>query len=199
MWEVMGLSESVHGYLWRSESHKSGANINHRRLAIEGELAVKLLSTAGEDVSQWEVEYEPIIEAHILGMDGPPEDNEGRRGLELIGTNCIHVGVVHCSQRKMGLVEDIPLQSPMEVRIGGAKVESVTLTELEIEKVYGPVATLSWLLRKLRAEGNGEEKLLKSGATVICSTPGGLYPVAPGERVDVEFEGLKTTCTATTV
>ena len=38
--------------------------------------------------------YEPCVEIHMMGMDGPDEDNRGRRGLELIGTNCIHAGVV---------------------------------------------------------------------------------------------------------
>lgn len=195
--EIMGLSESVHGYLWDSESYKDGSAIDYRRLAIEGELGVKLVSTYGDDVSQWEVEFKPIIEIHTLGMDGPPEDNQGRRGLELIGTNCIHAGVVHCSKTKRCLVGEIPLSIPMNLFIGGDQIEQVKLTELEIDNMYGPVATISWLLRTLRAEGNGEEELLKSGSILICSTPGGLYPVLPGVEVRVEFAGLETTCTAT--
>ena len=195
--EVMGLSESVHGYLWDSEIFENGSDIDHRRLAIEAELGVKLLSTQNSDVSTWEVEFEPIIEIHMLGMDGPPEDNRGRRGLELIGTNCIHAGVVHCNETKRCLVGEIPLNIPMTLFIDGGLIEQVELTELEIEKVYGPVATISWLLQKLQVEGHGEDKLLKSGSTIICSTPGGLYPVPPGLKVNVEFAGLKTSCTAT--
>ena len=196
--KVMGLSESVHGYLWDSESYKNGCAIDHRRLAIEAELGVKLLSTDANDISQWKVEYEPIIEVHMLGMDGPAEDNRGRRGLELIGTNCIHAGVVHCSETKRCFVGEIPLNIPMTLFIGGRHIEQVRLTELEIENVYGPVATISWLLRTLRSEGNGEDKLLKSGSIVICSTPGDLHPVMPGVEVKVEFAGLETTCKATT-
>ncbi len=195
--EIMGLSESVHGYLWDSESFKNGSKIDYRRLAIEAELGVKLLSVDHDDVSKWEVEFEPIIEIHMLGMDGPPEDNQGRRGLELIGTNCIHAGVVHCDETKRCSVGEIPLHIPMTLRIGGDLIEQVTLTELKIENIYGPVGTISWLLRKLQAEGHGEDDLLKSGATIICSTPGGLYPVPPGLKVNVEFSGLETTCTAT--
>ena len=195
--EIMGLTESVHGYLWDSESYQHGDAIDYRRLGIEGELGVRLLSTTGDDVSQWEVEFEPIIEIHMMGMDGPPEDNQGRRGLELIGTNCIHAGVVHCSETQRCLVGDIPLDIPMTVHIDGNHIESVRLTELEIDGVYGPVATISWLLRTLRAEGNGEEGLLGAGTVLICSTPGGLYPVLPGGEVKVEFAGLETICTAT--
>ncbi len=194
----MGLSESVHGYLWDSESHKDGSEVDYRRLAIEAELGVKLLSTDSDDVSRWEVEFEPIIEIHMLGMDGPPQDNQGRRGLELIGTNCIHAGVVHCNETKRCLIGEIPLNVPMTLIIGGSQIEQVKLTELKVENVYGPVATISWLLRKLRLENHGEDKLLKSGAIIICSTPGGLYPVPPGHEVKVEFASLKTTCTAST-
>lgn len=195
--KIMGLSESVHGYLWESESHRDGATIDHRRLGIEGELAVTLLSADGDDVAQWEVAFEPIIELHMIGMDGPAEDNEGRRGYELIGTNCIHSGVVHCPGTKRCLIGEIPLDAPMSVYIGGDQIEQVTLTELEIDGVFGPVGTIAWLLQTLRAEGNGDEALLSEGAVLICSTPGGLYPVPPATEVRVEFAGLVTTCSAT--
>ena len=84
----------MHGYLWDTEQHPTGATIDHRRLGIEGELAVELVEVQGDDVAQWVVAYEPCVEIHMMGMDGPDEDNNGRRGLELIGTNCIHAGVV---------------------------------------------------------------------------------------------------------
>ena len=100
----MGLTESVHGYLWNTESHENGSKVDYRRLGIEGELGVRLISACGDDVSMWEVEFEPIIEIHMLGWDGPSEDDQGRRGLELIGTNCIHAGVVHCNEKKKMLI-----------------------------------------------------------------------------------------------
>lgn len=56
-----------------------------------------LLSTESDDVAQWEVEYEPIIEVHSMGMDGP---ENGLRGLQLIGTNCIHAGVVRAREEE---------------------------------------------------------------------------------------------------
>lgn len=194
--KAMGLEESVHGYLWDSESFENHATVDHRRLAIEGELGVKLLAVDSADVSEWEVEFEPIIETHILGMDGPPEDDQGRRGLELIGTNCFHTGVVHCSETIRCLVGEIPLTEPMSVEIDGVRIEEVTLTELEIGGRFGPVATISWLLQKLAAEGYGDEKLLRPGTSLICSTPGGLHPVARGGQVKVEFAGLQVACSA---
>lgn len=199
---VMGLSESVHGYLWDTEAYPSGATIDQRRLGIEGELAVTLLSSDGDDVSLWEVAYQPIIEIHMMGLDassmfdGPAADNNGRRGLELIGTNCIHAGVVYCPATKRCLLRDVPLDSLMTVHIGGKQIEQVTLMELAIDGVYGPVGTISWLLRTLRAEGHGDHALVGDGTVLLCSTPGGLYPVPPGVDVRVDFDGLTTTCVA---
>ena len=194
--KVMGLTESVHGYLWDTEAYPSGATIDHRRLGIEGELAVTLLSTDDEDVSQWEVAYEPIIEIHMMGMDGPAADDQGRRGLELIGTNCIHAGVVHCPSTKRCLLGEVPIDSPMTVHIGAELIEEVSLTELQVDGVYGPVGTIGWLLRTLRAEGNGDEALIGDGTVLLCSTPGGLYAVPRKVGVSVAFEGLVTTCVA---
>ena len=194
--KVMGLTESVHGYLWDGEQHPNGATVDYRRLGIEGELGVRLVATPGTDVARWEVEYEPIIELHAMGMDGPPADNAGRRGLELIGTNCVHVGVVHCGEHKRCRLGEIPLEIPMRVTIGDEVIEMVTLRELEIDEVYGPAGTVGWLARTLEAEHNGEAALLRDGMTLICSTPGGLYPVPPSAGVRVDFDAMTTTCIA---
>jgi hypothetical protein len=192
----MGLKESVHGYLWHTEAHPNGAEVDHQRLGIEGELAVTILSSGSDDVAEWEVNYEPIIELHMIGMDGPAADDSGRRGLELIGTNCIHAGVVHCDDKKRALLGKVPLDSMMTVHIGGDLVEQVTLAELKVDGVHGPVGTIRWLLRTLKSEDNGDAELIKDGTVLICSTPGGLYPVPPGVDVKVEFEGMTTTCIA---
>ena len=193
---IMGLKESVHGYLWDSESYKTGTVIDHRRLAIEGELGIKLLSAESDDVSEWEVELEPIIEIHMAGMDGPKEDDLGRRGLELIGTNCIHAGVVHSANTKRCFIGEISLDELMTVSLAKKKIEQVTLSELKVGNMLGPVATISWLLKTLKSEGNKEEALLRAGAFVICSTPGALHLVPPTSEVRVEFSGLETVCTA---
>ena len=196
---TMGLSESVHGYLWDTETYSSGASVDHRRLGIEGELGITIESAESEDVAEWEVAFEPIIELHMMGMapsvmwDGPDADANGRRGFELIGTNCIHAGVIHCAEKKHCLLGDVPLDALMKVHIGGAQIEQVTLMELQVDNVYGPVGTVSWLMRTLREEGNGEEATVGKGTVLICSTPGGLYPVPPSTEVHVEFEGLTTT------
>ena len=64
----LGLKESVHGYLWDSEQHQSGCVLSSRKfygIAIEGELAVRLLSMPSlTSPGDWDVEYFPTIELH---------------------------------------------------------------------------------------------------------------------------------------
>ena len=105
---------------------------------------------------------------------------------------------MHSTNTKRCLIGEISLNEVMTVSVGKEKVEQVTLSELRVGDMLGPVATLSWLLKKLKSEGNKEEALLRKGAFVICSTPGALHLVPPGSRVRVEFSGLETSCTATT-
>ena len=112
----------------------------------------------------------------------------------------------------------------MVVHIAGQEIEQVALTELQVDggkpqscqclkagpiksrleassrcwaTVFGPVATVGWLRETLAAEGHGDEALLKPGAVVICSTPGGLcalhiydtYPAQPS-LPDDQIDGV---------
>ena len=200
--KIMGLDESVHGYLWDTESFANSSIVDSRRLGIEGELMITILSTVDQNPRNWEISYEPIIELHIMGAstssmwDGPVSDDEGKRGLELIGTNCVHTGVVRCNKSNKCRLDEIPLDAVMSVSLDHDEVEKVTLRELEIGSSQGPVATLSWLLQTLKKEGNGEEGLIRDGAQILCSTPGTLRRVLPGQMVTATFLGLETFCYA---
>ena len=200
--KIMGLDESVHGYLWDTESFANSSIVDSRRLGIEGELMITILSTVDQNPRNWEISYEPIIELHIMGAstssmwDGPVSDDEGKRGLELIGTNCVHTGVVRCNKSNKCRLDEIPLDAVMSVSLDHDEVEKVTLRELEIGSSQGPVATLSWLLQTLKKEGNGEEGLIRDGAQILCSTPGALRRVLPGQMVTATFLGLETFCYA---
>ena len=101
--KIMGLDESFHGYLWNTESFANSSIVDSRRIGLEGELVITILSTVDQNPKNWEISYEPIVELHIMGAstssmwDGSVSDDEGKRGLELIGTNCVHTGVVRCN------------------------------------------------------------------------------------------------------
>ena len=199
---IMGLDESVHGYLWDTESFANSSIVDSRRLGIEGELMITILSTIEQNPRNWEISYEPIIELHIMGAstlsmwDGPVSDDEGKRGLELIGTNCVHTGVVRCNKSNKCRLDEIPLDAVMSVSLDHDEVEKVTLRELEIGSSQGPVATVSWLLQTLKKEGNGEEGIIRDGAQILCSTPGALHRVLPGQMVTATFLDLETSCHA---
>ena len=151
---------------------------------------ITILSTVDQNPRNWEISYEPIVELHIMGAstssmwDGPVSDDEGKRGLELIGTNCVHTGVVRCNKSNKCRLDEIPLDAVMSVSLDHDEVEKVTLRELEIGSSQGPVATLSWLLQTLKKEGNGEEGVIRDGAHILCSTPGALHQVLPGTDGD---------------
>ena len=187
---TLGIKESVHGYLWRHEQMKSGAVLSEsrfRRLGIEGELCVRLISTQGP-VAEWLVDYEPIIELHHFVFDGPPET----RAYELIARNALHCGVVHASGRRRCRLGDIPLDRPIVVTIDGHVVEAPVLRDLELVGLRGPVATITWLIERLRAEQNGEQ--LKPGNFILTATPGNVIPLEAGSRLDVDFMGLRASC-----
>ena len=200
--KIMGLDQSVHGYLWNTESFANSSIVDSRRLGIEGELMITILSTVDQNPGNWEISYEPIIELHIMGApnssmwNGPVSDDEGKRGLELIGTNCVHTGVVRCNQSNKCRLDEIPLDTVMSVSLDHDEVEKVTLRELEIGSAQGPVATISWLLQTLKKEGNGEEGVIRDGAQILCSTPGALHRVLPGQMVTSTFVDLETSCYA---
>ena len=163
---------------------------------------ITILSNIDQNPRNWEISYEPIIELHIMGAstlsmwDGPVSDDEGKRGLELIGTNCVHTGVVRCNQSKKCRLDEIPLGAVMKVSLNQDEAEKVTLRELKIGGSQGPLATISWLLQTLRKEGNGEEGLIRDGAKILCSTPGALHRVLPGQMVTAAFLDLETSCYA---
>ncbi len=200
--KIMGLDESVHGYLWDTESFANTSIVDSRRLGIEGELMITILSTIDQNPRNWEISYEPIIELHIMGApnssmwDGPVYDDEGKRGLELIGTNCVHAGVVRCTQNIKCRLDEIPLDAVMTVFLNQDQIERVTLRELKIGDSQGPLATLSWLLQTLKREGNGEEGLIGDGTQILCSTPGALHRVLPRQMVTATFLDLETSCYA---
>eukprot|EP00931_Biecheleriopsis_adriatica_P089203 TRINITY_DN63371_c0_g1_i1.p1 TRINITY_DN63371_c0_g1~~TRINITY_DN63371_c0_g1_i1.p1 ORF type:complete len:286 (-),score=27.20 TRINITY_DN63371_c0_g1_i1:77-934(-) len=192
--EALGIAESVHGYLWEGEQLDTGAQLHasrYRRLGIEGELGIWLLTTEGP-VATWLVEYEPIIELHHFCFDGPPE----QRAFELIARNAIHCGVVHANARKRCRLGDVPLDVPIVVTIDDEVVESPVLSQLELEGLLGPLATVTWLHERLQDEGNDEE--LKAGDFVLTATPGNVIPLDAGSRLDVEFMGLHARCTVFT-
>lgn len=187
---ALGMKDSIHGYLWDSEQYRNNAVLydsQFRRLGIEGELGVWLLSTEGPP-SQWLVEYEPIIELHHFTFDDKPD----YRAFELVARNGIHAGVVHGNGRKRCRLIDIPLTEPLTVSIDGCVRETPILRNLVLADLCGPLATIKWLSQQLSREAKGEK--LGVGHLILTATPGNIIPLNVSSNVEVKYMGLHARC-----
>lgn len=195
--ERLGLTsvEAIRGLLWSSEQIRPDPvgvvavnESSFRRLAIEGELAVTLISTDSSDVSDWVVDLEAIIELHHSALDGPPRV----RAAEIICKNGIHAGVVRGRNVRRTRLGDVSLTSPLVTTIDGRQIDCAAgLSSLEINGIRGPVGTVSWLRSQPGVS-------LGPGLTILTATPGNL--VAVGEEsgniglLKAQFEDLVAEC-----
>jgi len=187
--QTLGINESVIGNLWAKEQYPDESTVlldDFHGAAIEGELAVRVLSTDGP-VSGWRVAYTPIIELHHAEFVGPAE----HRAVELISRNCIHAGVVgDWEDAPECTLCEIPLDVPLKVSFNGRLLEEPVLENLQMGGLQGPVATVSWLVEKLERLG----KTIMVGEVILTSTPGDLIPVREALEISVEFGGRVVRC-----
>ena len=108
------------------------------------------------------------------------------RAAELISRNCIHAGVVHSVARRRCLLKEIPLDAPIEVYINNNEMECPTLRKLELDGLFGPLATISWLAKHL----SSQKEKLQPGDLVLAATPGSLIPVHSQSDICVKFDTL---------
>ena len=206
---ALGIDGPIYGRLWGCEQYVSGEGEARTRLstgsfhglAIEGELAIRLVDSSDPEPENWIVDFFPVIELHHAHFDCDPSVRPG----ELIAKNGIHAGVVRSSQAPCPAgdggppppsaassnrcrLSQIPLDIPIIVTIKGAVhtewEERALLADLVIDGKLGPVATVSWLAKQLLAEAataasldEGVMTTLRPGAVVLTATPGSLVPV----------------------
>ena len=68
---------------------------------------------------------------------GKLDGNRHAKAAEIVARNCIHAGVVHSGQSKRCKLKDIPLRTPIQVKIGGDVRESPVLLDLVLEGKKG--------------------------------------------------------------
>jgi len=182
MQEQLGLDRPVFGHVWESELHPSGivlSSANFENLAIEGEFAVRL----AEDVATVEsLRSAPgmfaaafvVIELHNYVFRGSTVN----RAVELVANNAIHAGVVLS-------VEETPLSNPNGLLAGNLRVlrGSELLGEAAGRELDGgPLAGMVQLVEHLAKYG----KKLRRGQIVLTGSPLPLWPVAAGDRIEVQ-------------
>jgi 2-keto-4-pentenoate hydratase len=170
----LGIGEPVFGHLFEGEAHRSGVSLDVASfdgLAIEGEFAFRLAEDFRDERSIGAAFA--VIELHNYVLRSP----DGGRGEELIANNAMHAGVVlpadeiRCDEPEAlaaGTISVIRNGSALGTANGGALPG-------------GPRAALAWLAVRLKDFG----KMLRRGHIVLTGSPLPLYPVAPGDRVEV--------------
>lgn len=188
----LGLDQPVFGHLYETELHRSGVALDSQRfdgLAIEGEFAVRL----AEDVPdpEW-LRARPdraiaaafaVIELHNYVFRNPV-----RTAQELIGNNAMHAGVVLPLQEPPVPDPDALLDEPISVRKNGKMLGTSTGRALPA----GPLGSIIRLAEHLKLFGRS----LRRGQIVLTGSPLPLYPVAPGDRMEVMCKRLGGVITA---
>lgn len=174
-----GMRGPIRGRLYAGEILGDGALLApgaFANLAIEGEMALEIGADGGIAAAF------PIVELHHFVFRAP------RKTLpELVANNGLQGGVVLPDARWRRSRAELEALKTLAVRINGKPVESGALWPLP----GGPEASLAWLTAHLAESGRAPEP----GQIVLAGTPLGLYPVLPGDRVEVLLDGaVAVTC-----
>ena len=183
----LGLDQPVFGHLYAGEIRASGVALDASQfdgLAIEGEFAFRI----GEDIPDrtWLLANADraiascmaIIELHNSVLRAPAP----MRAAELVANNAIHAGIVVPDEAGTALDPELLADEPIAVIKNGEVLGSATGRSLP----GGPLASLALLVERLCEFG----KRVERGHLVLTGSPLPLYPVAPGDHIEVRCERL---------
>jgi 2-keto-4-pentenoate hydratase len=186
--EQLGITEPIFGRLFDTGCHYSDARLSsarYARLAVEGELAVRLsrdlpASALAEEACADAVEdMFPVIELHHFELCSPRPNSS-----ELIASNGMHAGLVLATEqgRKAGRWRE-PAGLTIRIDATGGVIE-------ESSSSSRPLASLRWLASRLAEAGL---RLLR-GQVVLTGSPMRLFPVTPDSRIVVDAGPLGRSC-----
>jgi 2-keto-4-pentenoate hydratase len=175
------MERALFGHIFGSEVHHSGATLDPRafaKLAIEGEFAVRLTQDIpGIDLlrqHQHDVfaSIFPVIELHNHVLRGADT------ALELIANNGLHAGVVLPAEPKTAVSNlDQILDEPIWVLKNGQMLGRATAGAVP----GGPFESVCQLVSHLALHGIR----LRKDQIILTGSPLALYPVEPGDRIEV--------------
>jgi len=182
----LGLQKPVFGHLFSTEVYGTGTALDPTRfeaLAVEGEFAVRI----SQDVpgSEWLRKHATqavssifaVIELHNYVFRSDPPTAQ-----ELIANNALHAGVVLPEEECPHKNPDDLLDEQFSVLRNGQKLGTATGHLLP----GGPTSSLIQLAEHLENFG----VRLRQGQIVLTGSPLPLYPVFPGDRVEVKCRHL---------
>ena len=174
----LGIAHPVIGHIFEGEIVASGSELNADHFdkpAIEGEFAVRIAAdvpdagSIAEHPTRYVETIFPVIELHNAAIRGQQSS-----AVELVSNNALQAGIVVP-------VHETPCQPlpacKLTVSINGVAQGSATTNPLE---------TLPELVERLAAVG----LRLQKGQIALTGSPLPLYPVAPGDAVLVEADGM---------
>ena len=174
----LGITEPVFGHLFAGETHRCGVSLDAARfdhLAIEGEFALRI----AEDAATVGVAF-AVIELHNYVFRAPA----AARAEELVAGNAMQAGIVlPPDEPRCGDPNELATESISVIR-NGVILGASTGGALP----GGPMASVTWLQARLRDFG----KTLQARQIVLTGSPLPLYPVAPGDRIEVRCGRLPT-------
>jgi 2-keto-4-pentenoate hydratase len=165
----LGIDEPVFGHLFSSEQHRSGVSLDSASfdgLAIEGEFAIRV---GGAGLT--------VIELHNYVFRAP----SSRHAEELIANNALQAGFILPSEETHFDPQALDAETITVIRNGG-----VLGTANGAALSGGPLASLNWLAARLKDFG----KALRPGHIILTGSPLPLYPVEPGDRLEVNCSRL---------
>jgi len=174
------MERALFGHVFASELHHSGATLDplaFAKLAIEGEFAVRLArDIPGVD---WLRQHKheaftsilPVIELHNYVLRGADA------ALELIANNGLHAGIVLPVEPMTLNNPDQLLDEPIWVLKNGQMLGRTTASAVP----GGPFESVCQLVSHLALHGIR----LKKGQIILTGSPLALYPVEPGDRIEV--------------
>ena len=181
----LGINEPIFGRLFDTGCYPAGSRLSHShfaRLAIEGELAVRLSrDLPGQPLSDDEYVQAiesifPVIELHHFVV---PKGGLTPSGL--IVSNGMHAGLV-LAQRETPCSGLLPTVDELTVSVDEVCIGSTT----EPWTMGSPAATLRWLSERL---GEWGERLAR-GQIILTGSALPLFPVEPDSQVVVETRPL---------
>ncbi len=174
----LGIAHPVIGHVFEGEIVATGSELNadqFDKLAIEGEFAVRIAEdipdakSVSNDPARYVETIFAVIELHNAAFRG-----QKSTAVELVGNNALQAGIVVP-------VHETPCQPlpacQITVSINGIAQGSAATDPLE---------TLPELVERLAAVG----LRLQKGQIALTGSPLPLYPLAPGDAVLVEADGM---------
>lgn len=174
----LGIAHPVIGHIFEGEIVATDSELYADRfdeLAIEGEFAVRIAADVPDasSIAQHPARYVetifPVIELHNAAIRGQQSS-----AVELVANNALQAGIVVP-------IHETPYQPlpacQIHVSINGAAQGSAATDALE---------TLRELVERLAAIG----LRLQKGQIALTGSPLPLYPLAPGDTVLVEADGM---------